>query len=348
MMIAVIDHNLKKAEFQFFDNTGDTPVKRLTVPLSALEEGQGFSRLKNELAAAGPLRGAAVRLRFGGDVFREPTLVNASFLNAFTALIPGFPLYVPTAVAFLSQLLPLLKGAPCFAFFETALFCDLPEAEKNYAIPPEFNEQQPIRRFGFHGITHSRNAALLGNKGAALSFVFDNTTTVCALRDGRPAYISVGYSPLEGVMGRTSCGDLDPGVVFYLLRALKVSYYRIDDMLKKESGFLGLTGLDLDIGALYAHAASNPEVAYAFEIYFNHLLKHAGEAMAVTSGIDAVAFGGRFARPLQPLILRLARKLSFLGLHIKPLPWPLDAGHYCDITTADSRIRAIVNQEPLP
>jgi acetate kinase len=346
-MIVVIDYNLKKAEFQLFNEKDGQALKSLTIPLSALEDSRGLPAFRRELKNHGTLTGAAVRLRFGGDRFPNPTLVNSEFLSEFTQLTPAFPLFVSTAVAFLSELLPLLEGAPCYAFFETALFRDLPDAEKNYAIPPETGGAQPIRRFGFHGLTHEYHSAQLGHRGAVLSFVFDNTTTVCALRDGKPTYISVGYSPLEGVMGRTSCGDLDPGVVFYLIRALKESYYKIDNLLKKESGFYGLTGLDIDIGELSRHMASNPDVADAFEIYYTHLLKHAGEALAVTGGMDGVVFGGRFAKPLQPLILRLVKKLSFLGLRMKALPWPLEEPGVCDITVPESGVRAIICRTPL-
>jgi acetate kinase len=235
---------------------------------------------------------------------------------------------------------------PLFAFFETALFRQLPEEEKRYAIPAEYNNRLPIRRYGYHGIYHGYHAGLVKNPGTILSIVLDRQTTVCALEKDKPAYISVGYTPLEGVMGRTTCGDLDPGVAFYLLRDQKQSFYWIDNLLKKESGFKGLTGYDLDIDDLFTHMGGEPPVRKAFEIFFNQILRHAGQALAVSGPLSGVVFGGRYCDALQPVLYRIAKKFSFLGATLKALPWAMDGSKIFMASEKGSKIPVLVSRVP--
>ena len=144
-------------------------------------------------------------------------------------------------------------------------------------------------------------------------------------------------------MGRTSSGDLDPGIVFYLMRRYNYSIYRIDTLLKKESGFLGLTGYDLETDKLYELAGKDEKTAFAFKIFENQILKAIGEAMSVIGGIDAIVFCGCYSESLKPLIFKMIRAdISFLGISIKPLPWP-QSPKVRDISQKGSTVHVIIN-----
>jgi len=349
-MMLIIDHNLKQAEFTLFDAGNGKPsaaAKRQAPMDSALEPGF-LDPLIRDMASAGPLDSACVRLRFGGDLFNGPARVDKAFLETYAGLTPHFPFYIPLTHAFLKRLLASLNHVPLHAFFETALFCGLPEQEKIYAVPREYNEKLGLRRFGYHGLFHGYHADRLDVDGTVLSVVLDKQTTVCAIENGKPSYISVGYTPLEGVMGRTSCGDLDPGVAFYLLRERRESFYGIDNLLKKKSGFRGLTGFDLEIGDLYRHAGDEPKVKRAFNIYFNQVLRHMGAALAVSGPLSGLVFGGRFVSDLEPVAYRLAKKLTFLGVSLKALPWEKGDSGFDEVSDPGSRVRVALNRETLP
>ena len=162
---------------------------------------------------------------------------------------------------------------------------------------------------------------MFAQKGNIISVVLDKQTTVCPVKNNLPLAISLGFTPLEGVMSRTSCGDLDPGIVFYLMNAHKFSIYKIDDILKNESGFLGLTGYDLKLKELVKFYGKDPKVNSAFEIYEGQLLKYIGEGISVLGGLDNIVFSGEGVGPLIPVIYSLIKKISFLGINIKSLPW---------------------------
>lgn len=338
-MILIIDQNLKEADFYLYEEKDGNPAlfKKETMDMDSAGDWKDKG-----------IRAAFVRLRFGGDLFDTPSVVDNAFLDAYAGLTPYFPFYVPLTHAFLKKLLHGLEGIPLYAMFETSLFRTLPEEERVYAIPREYNEKIPVRRFGYHGLFHAFQASRMNTPGTLLSIVLDKQTTVCAIEGGRPSYISVGYTPLEGIMGRTTCGDLDPGVAFYLLRELKGSFYSIDHLLKKESGFKGLTGLDLEMGDLYRHAGDKAAVQRAFEIFFNQILRHAGAALAVSGPLSGLVFGGRFIKDLLPLAHRIARKLAFQGITLKGLPWDLGDQPLAEVSEVGSRLPVRINTLTLP
>jgi acetate kinase len=238
------------------------------------------------------------------------------------------------------------EDIPQVAFFETAFFSRLPEAEKYYAIPREFYQGNRIKKWGFHGIFHEANCEMFSQNEKCISIVFDKQTTVCSVKNHKPFSISLGYTPLEGVMSRTSCGDLDPGIVFYLMNVHKFSIYKIDDILKNESGFLGLTGYDLELKELVKFYGQDPKVNLAFDVYQAQLLKYIGEGISVLGGLDNLVFAGSQVDILLPIIYSLIKKISFLGINTKSLPWK-DKKETFQITSKESKIKAYFNRMDL-
>jgi acetate kinase len=289
------------------------------------------------------LDAVSFRVNFGGDLYHERSLkIGPSFKQEMKALIRNSPLAIPPLIETVSVFEESFPGLPLYAFFETSYFSRLPDDERYYAVPRESSPDYDIKRWGYHGIYHQFNSMILPGEKKIVSVVLDKLTTVCSSKNGNPFSINLGCTPLEGIMARTSSGDIDPGIIFFLMRRHNYSIYRIDSLLKKESGFLGLTGYDLETDKLYGLAGRDEKTAFAFRVFETQLVKSIGEAISAVGGMDAIVFSGAYVESLKPLILQMIRNISFLGISVKPLPWP-DYPMVRDVSAPDSNLRVILN-----
>ncbi|HNW39561.1 MAG TPA: hypothetical protein PL125_02875 [Candidatus Omnitrophota bacterium] len=347
-MILVIDTNLKEVKFWVFKkNQIETPPLFFVKDLEELKASKNLKQEILNLTGRGRISAISFRVLFGGDFFDQTIVIDQDFFTKFSKLTDLFPFYIPAMSNILKIFYREFEDVPQVAFFETAFFSRLPPAEKFYAIPHEFYQENRIKKWGFHGIFHEANSNIFPCAGKCISIVFDKQTTVCAVNDHQPFSISLGYTPLEGVMSRTSCGDLDPGIVFYLMNVHKFSIYKIDDMLKNESGFLGLTGYDLELKELVKFYGQDPKVNLAFEIYQGQIIKYIGEGISVLGGVDNIIFAGSQVDALLPIIHSLIKRISFLGINMKSLPWK-DKKETFQITSPESKIKAYLNRMDLP
>jgi len=346
-MILVVDTNLKEVKFWVFkeNNTEDPPV----FFIKDLEEVRLSKTLRKDIlgfTGGGKINAISFRILFGGDFFAKASLITPEFFVKFDKLTVFFPFYIPLMLAMIKIFCREFRGVPKFAFFETSFFSGMPEEEKYYAIPYEFQKNNKIKKWGFHGIFHEVNSGMFSRE-KCISVVFDKQTTVCSANDGRPVSISLGFTPLEGVMSRTSCGDIDPGIVFYLMNTQAFSIYKIDDILKNESGFLGLTGYDLELKDLVKFRGKDRNVRLAFDIYQAQLLKCIGEGVSALGGLDNIVFSGSEVSALVPVIHSLIKKISFLGINTRSLPWIGEEEVFL-ITSEESGIKVCLNRMSLP
>ncbi|MGA2090891.1 MAG: hypothetical protein ABSH12_05450 [Endomicrobiales bacterium] len=279
------------------------------------------------------------RLTFGDDSFKSPVRINDGFSRQLEQFSSRFPLHIPTICAIINLFSYALKGVPQFAYFETAFFSGLPAREKCYPIATHYSSTAEILKHGFHGIYHKWHADQPGVGNNVISIVLDRHTTVCAIRDGSPVAVSLGNTPLEGVMSMRSCGDIDPGIIIYLMKEQNLSPYKIDDILKNKSGFYGMTGFDLPLDDLITLYEKDTKVTLAFDVYKNQILKYIGDYIVELHGFDSIIFGGRHVQGLERIIYALAKDLSFLGMPLVELPWD-DSRELCRIT-ADSSLKNI-------
>ncbi|MGA2142626.1 MAG: hypothetical protein ABSG94_09405 [Brevinematales bacterium] len=344
-MIFVIETGSE--DFKIFKYSKDENVyikEPVRIKSHILRDDEGFiNRINSLLAGSEVLEAVSFRVNFGGDIFREKMLpIDSTFKLRMRELIRNSPLGIPPLLETVSAFEDNFPELPLYAFFETSYFNALPDEERYYAVPMEAPADHDVRRWGYHGIYHQFNSNVLPGEKKIISVVLDKLVTVCSSVNGKPFSINLGCTPLEGIMGRTSSGDLDPGIVFYLMRRYNYSIYRIDTLLKKESGFLGLTGYDLETDKLYELAGKDEKTAFAFRVFENQILKSIGEALSVIGGIDAIVFCGCYADSLKPLIFQIIKNLSFLGISIKALPWP-DSPGVRDVSVSGSAVRVIVN-----
>lgn len=346
-MILVIDTNLKEVKFRVFKEKESGVTSSIFV--KDAEEIRTSKTLKTDilrLVGRGKITAIAFRILFGGEFFDKTTIINQGFFFKFKKLTGFFPFYIPLMLDMLKTFYRDFPDTQQIAFFETAFFSKMPEEAKYYAIPQEFYKDNKIKKWGFHGIFHEANSGMVPAPGKCISIVFDKQTTVCSVENNLPRSISLGFTPLEGIMSRTSCGDMDPGIVFYLMNVHKFSIYKIDDLLKNESGFLGLTGYNLELKELVKFYGNDPKVNLAFDIYQAQLLKYIGEGISVLGGLDSIIFSGSEVDALIPVVHSLIKKISFLGINTQSLPWTRKK-EISPITSAESRIKVYLNRMDL-
>ena len=169
--------------------------------------------------------------------------IDSTFKQKMRELIRNSPLGIPPLLETVSAFEDNFPGLPLYAFFETSYFNALPDEERYYAVPMEAPAGHDVRRWGYHGIYHQFNSTVLPGEKKIISVVLDKLVTVCSSVNGKPFSINLGCTPLEGIMGRTSSGDLDPGIVFYLMRRYNYSIYQ--DRYPPEEGerFPGAHGI---------------------------------------------------------------------------------------------------------
>lgn len=259
----------------------------------------------------------------GGARFFEPTRITPDVLRDLRGLEPLDPLHNPTEVALVEAAQKLLPDAPAVAVFDTAFHRTLPEVAWRYALPADLADRQGLRRYGFHGISHryvsGRLLECLGREAAGSRLItchLGSGASVCAVRDGRSVDTSMGLTPLEGLVMGTRSGDVDPGLLLYLLRTQDMTAGQLDDLLNHSSGLKGLAGRN-DVRDLeQAAGEGDKRAALALDIFAYRVRKYLGAYAAALGGLDAVAFTGGIGEHAAKMRARICQELDFLGLRL--------------------------------
>jgi acetate kinase len=264
------------------------------------------------------------RVVHGGASFIEPTSVTPAVLDELRKLEDWAPLHMPADISTLERIRQWLPGTPLVAVFDTAFHQSVPEVAHTYALPHELSARYGLRRYGFHGISHAYVSRRLIErlqreaKGTRLiTCDLGSGASVCAILDGRSIDISMGMTPMEGLVMGTRSGDVDPGIVLYLIRS-GLSVDEVDDLLNLRSGLRGLSGLSSDVRDLERAALGKDERAeLALEIFAYRTSKYIGAFAAALGGLDAIAFTGGIGEKSPSMRSRICRRLGFLGLHLE-------------------------------
>jgi acetate kinase len=242
----------------------------------------------------------AHRVVHGGEKFTEGTLLNDELLAEMEKLNPLAPLHNPVIIAGIREMRRLFPAVPHVGVFDTAFHHTLPPYAFLYGLPYEFYEKKAVRRYGFHGTSHNyvalRAAESLKRRPNELRLVschLGNGSSMCAVDHGRSVDTTMGFTPLEGLIMGTRCGDLDPGVLAFLEREEKLTASKSEEMLNKKSGLLGLSGVSSDMREILRAASQGHQRALiALKAYCYRVRKYIGAYVASMGGVDAVIFTG--------------------------------------------------------
>ncbi|MER8225242.1 acetate kinase [Streptomyces sp. NPDC094143] len=270
-----------------------------------------------ELAAIGH------RVVHGGRSFTEPTVIDDRVLAEIERLIPVAPLHNPANLTGIRTAQALRPDLPQVAVFDTAFHTTMPESAARYAIDVETADAHRIRRYGFHGTSHAyvsrATAELLGKDPSEVNVIvlhLGNGASASAVRGGRCVDTSMGLTPLEGLVMGTRSGDMDPAVIFHLMRVGGMSADEIDTLLNKKSGLIGLCG-DNDMREIRRRVDAGDERAeLAFDIYIHRLKKYIGAYYAVLGRVDAIAFTAGVGENAAPVREAALAGLEELGIAV--------------------------------
>jgi acetate kinase len=271
-----------------------------------------------------PMAGIGCRIVHGGDRFGGPARVTPEIVEAIRELAPLAPLHNPAAADLLDACMRNLPSVPLFAVFDTTFHRTMPDIARTYALPFKLSEEHSLHRFGFHGIAHHYVSGLLlekigrvGRESRCITCHLGNGASVCAVRNGESIDTSMGMTPLEGLVMGTRSGDVDPGLLMYLLKTIGTSVDELEEILEHKSGLLGVSGLSGDMRDLDAAAEKGDARAdLALELFAYRAAKTIGAYTAALEGLDAVAFSGGIGEHSASMRLRICRRLAFLGIQL--------------------------------
>ncbi|MDR2380851.1 MAG: acetate kinase [Bifidobacteriaceae bacterium] len=255
-----------------------------------------FAKYGPDLDKVG-LVGVGHRVVQGADEFTEATLITPEVLARIVALAPLAPLHNPANIQGIEAAQAAFPALPQVAVFDTAFHATLPAEAYTYAIAPDLAREFRIRRYGFHGTSHQyvsrETARAMGRDAADVNIITVHIGSGCsmaAVRGGRSVETSMGLTPLEGLVMGSRCGDLDPAIVFHLVREAGLGIDEIDTLLNKKSGLLGMCGsLDVrDIHRLIGEG--DPAARLAFDVFTHRLRHYIGAYCAQLGRVDAIAF----------------------------------------------------------
>ncbi|MEX3504407.1 acetate kinase [Corynebacterium sp. LK2510] len=237
------------------------------------------------------------RVVHGGTVFSEPVLIDDAVVEQIRDLIPLAPLHNPANIDGIEVARELLPNIPHVAVFDTGFFSNLPASSAVYAINSEVAEAQKIRRYGFHGTSHefvsSQVPALIERDAAETRQIvlhLGNGASASAVANGEPIDTSMGMTPLAGLVMGTRSGDIDPGIIFHLVRQGGMSIDEIDNLLNRQSGVKGISGVN-DFRELRTLIdEDNADAKLAYSVYITQLRRIIGSYMIQLGRVDAIAF----------------------------------------------------------
>jgi acetate kinase len=262
------------------------------------------------------------RIVHGGRRFQQPVRIDDNVENALAELAPLAPLHSGPALLAIRRARQRFPEVPAVAVFDTAFHADRPAASLHYALPSDIAEKFEIRRYGFHGIAHSALIRALADEqgieqaeATAVTLQLGAGCSACAIDAGRSIETSMGFTPLEGLVMVTRSGDIDPAIVFSLLRA-GWEPDAIEDLLTRQSGLAGLSGLP-DVRDIVAAAASgNPRAKLAIDIFVHRIVCTVGAYLTLLQGRGALVFGGGIGTNSADIRARVARGLAVWDVHL--------------------------------
>jgi acetate kinase len=276
------------------------------------------------IGGAGEVSVVAHRVVHGGERFTAATVITDEVLAQIEALNPLAPLHNPVNIAGIREMQRLFPAVPHVAVFDTAFHHTLPAYAYLYGLPYELYEQRGVRRYGFHGTSHAyvalRAAQFLKRRPNELEIVschLGNGSSLCAIDHGRSVDTTMGFTPTEGLIMGTRCGDVDAGVFAFLERTLGLTATECEDLLNKKSGLLGLSGVSSDMREVIAAAdQGNHRSLVALKAYCYQVRKGIGAYVAAMGGLDAVVFTGGIGQGSDMVRALALQGLDCMGIRL--------------------------------
>jgi acetate kinase len=257
------------------------------------------------------------RIVHGGPKLRQHCLIDDAVLAQLEAAIPFAPLHIPSALALIGLAREHFANLPQVACFDTVFHAELPDVARVLPLPKEL-QSQGIRRYGFHGLSCESILRQLANDRPDRVVIahLGNGASVTAVKAGKSVDTSMGLTPTGGVIMGTRCGDLDPGVLVYLIREKKFDAAALEDFVDRRSGLLGISGVASDMRRLHDAAPANPDARLAIAMFCYSVRKQIAAMVAALDGVDLIVFTGGIGENDADARAAICGGLSWLGIRL--------------------------------
>lgn len=314
---------LKHQAFENAKVTIEAPMKDHKDALHHVLEAL-VSKEHGAIASLEEIQAIGHRVVHAGEKYSASVVIDKDVIQALQECIELAPLHNPPNLMGIEAMQELLPGIPNVGVFDTAFHQTMPETEFIYPLPYELYEKYSLRRYGFHGTSHryvsQRAAQILGKDLKDLKLIschLGNGASLCAIQNGKSVATSMGFTPLEGLVMGTRCGDIDPAIVTYLMDKEGLDFEGINNVMNKQSGVLGISGVSSDFRDIEdAAAAGNKRAQLALDSFDSRVRKYIAAYAAVMGGVDAILFTAGLGENSAMNRASICENLEFMGVEM--------------------------------
>ena len=308
-----------------------------------LNEATGAIKDLSEIDAVGH------RVVHGGEKFATSTILTEEVISVIEECNDLAPLHNPANLIGIRACQELMPSVPMVAVFDTAFHQTMPNVAYMYGLPYEYYEKYGVRRYGFHGTSHSfvskRAAEILGKDYKELKTIvchLGNGASICAVKNGESVDTSMGLTPLEGLIMGTRSGDIDPSIIDYIAQKENLTLPQVINVLNKKSGVEGMSGVSSDFRDLKAAAdEGNERAQLALKAYTYRVVKYIGAYAAAMNGVDAICFTAGLGENDSTTRAEIMSSLAYLGITVDEEANKNAGGKESVISTADSKVTCL-------
>ena len=297
----------------------------------------------------GEISAVGHRVVHGGELFSSSVVITDEVKKAVESCNELAPLHNPANLIGIAACEKAMPGVPQVGVFDTAFHQTMPKEAFMYAIPYKYYENYKVRRYGFHGTSHKyvtqRAAAMLGKKPEDLKIItchLGNGSSITAVKNGKSVDTTMGFTPLAGVPMGTRSGDIDPAILQFIMNKENIDADKMNSILNKESGVLGISELSSDFRDLSAATADgNKKAELAEEMFIYNVKKYIGAYAVAMGGVDAIVFTAGIGENNGAYRKAMTEGLDFMGIKIDDEKNSI-RGCEVDVSAADSKVKVLV------
>ncbi|OFI07690.1 acetate kinase [Clostridium acetireducens DSM 10703] len=306
-------------------------------------EEYGVIKNMNEISAVGH------RVVHAGEKYSSSVLINEDVIKVLEQCVKLAPLHNPANIVGINVCRELIPNIPMVAVFDTAFHQTLPDYAYIYPLPYELYTKYAIRKYGFHGTSHKYvsdvAAQMLGKNKKDLKIItchLGNGASLCAIDKGKSVDTSMGFTPLEGLAMGTRCGDIDSAIIPFLMKTGELTIDNVDNLLNKESGVLGISGVSSDFRDIEEAASrGNKRAELALEVFCYRVKKFIGAYIAAMGGVDCIVFTAGLGENSPETREKVCENLEFMGINVDKEKNKI-RGKAMDISSKESRVKVFV------
>lgn len=308
-----------------------------------LSKNHGVIKDKSEIGAVGH------RVVHGGEAFSKSVLINEEVMAEIRNCIDYAPLHNPPNLKGINAAKSLLPNIPQVGVFDTAFHQTMPNYAFLYGLPYTLYKRYGIRRYGFHGTSHryvsERAAVMAGKPGEKLRIItahLGNGASVAAVKFGKSVDTSMGFTPLEGLLMGTRCGDMDPAIILQIMNKEELTLNDANILLNKHSGLQGISGVSSDMREIEAEYEGNSRAKLAHDMFTYRLKKYIGAYTAAMGGLDVLVFTGGIGENSDLVRSNTLTEMNYLGLILDEKKNKERSKSERDISSVDSKVKVFV------